>query len=604
MTAKVEYPSMGVFHRVFVFWLISLLTLAARAGVPEIRRPESVAPGSRGVCVTELPGGELARIPLTVLAYQSGAVPGGDMLLVRLDDPRFEKTGILAGMSGSPVYVGGKLLGALAFAWQFSKAPIAGVTPFVRMLSIGQGNDHVAHTGSPAQQRPELDELAQAWNDSRLGQRVLDWLAPGRRPARGLPALAVSLGGGPVNGWLSRAWKRLGWVASASSGEAAAPAPGGDVEPGAMIAAVLVDGDATVAAGGTVTEIRGSQVWAFGHPFLGTGRTRIPMAAARVTALLPSLSSSFKFFATGREIGAIEADRSRGIWGRLGEKAPMLPVHVQVDGQGYDYRIVPDRTLAPLLAAYLTQSSMTARGRSLGDQTVQLSIGLDYGPDGGATFRESFLRPDAPARAAALAAAVLGYMEASPFPAPALKKLDISVRSEETVRKIEILEAVPERKVLRPGETVRVRLRLRRFGREDQWRTETIQIPPSSRPGPMDLVVGDGDAWTLYDLGARPFRPASFRDDLELLGRYIPASTLVLALERRDTGAVLDGGTVAVPPDVALSLAAGLGGALKTSSHRVVARKDIDLGAPASGGFRIGLTVREDGLGKAGQEDS
>ena len=119
------------------------------------------------------------------------------------------------------------------------------------------------------------------------------------------------------------------------------------MRPGGMIAAVLVDGDATVAAGGTITEIRGDQLWAFGHPFLGTGRMRIPMARARVTALLPSLATSFKFFATGPEVGAMESDRSRGVWGRLGQKAAMLPVHVEVDGEGYDYRIVPDEITLP-----------------------------------------------------------------------------------------------------------------------------------------------------------------------------------------------------------------------------------------------------------------
>jgi len=401
---------------------------------------------------------------------------------------------------------------------------------------------------------------------------VLEWLTPDRSGEKTVPALALSLGAGPAEGWLGDAWERLGWRVSASGGGAADAAPASDPEPGGMIAAVLVDGDATVAAGGTITEIRGNRLWAFGHPFLGTGRVRIPMAAARATAVLPSLASSFKFFATGPEIGALEADRSRGIWGRLGEKAAMLSVHVQVDGRDYRYRIVPDRTLAPLLAAYVTQTS------------------------------ESFVRPDAPARAAALTAAVLGYMEASPFPAPPLEKLKISVTTEETVRRTDVIEAVPDRRVVRPGEVLRVRLRLRRFGEEDRWRTEEIRVPPGARPGSIDLVVGDGDAWTLYDLGARPFRPASFQDDLRLLDRYLPSSTLVLALERRDVGVVLDGGTVAVPPSVALALAAGRSGEVKNVSHRVVARRDVDLGEPVSAGFRVRLKVREDGLGGPGQE--
>jgi len=101
--------------------------------------------------------------------------------------------------------------------------------------------------------------------------------------------------------------------------------------------------------------------------------------------------------------------------------------------------------------------------------------------------------------AAALPAAVMGYMEASPFPAPPLEKLEVSVRAKEAVRKTDVVEAVPDRRVVRPGEVIRVRLRLRRFGEEDRWRTEEIRVPPGIREGSLDLVVGDGDAWTLYD---------------------------------------------------------------------------------------------------------
>lgn len=587
---------MRSFRSLAALLFVLILAGAAVAEVPEIRDLGSVAPGTRGVCVTEMPGGELTKIPLTVLAYQAGATPGGDMFLVRLDDPRFEATGILAGMSGSPVYIDGRLLGALAFAWQFAKAPVAGVTPFIRMMSLGKGTGGASRPGTSPPGRPAFVGLVEAWNEGTLGRSVLDWLLPGSAPKDRSRVLAVSLGAGPADGWLAGAWKRLGWAttgaAARSSGDDPLPMP----RPGGMIAAVLVDGDATVAAGGTVTEVRGRQVWAFGHPFLGTGRVRLPLARARVTALLPSLASSFKFFAVGREAGALEADRSRGIWGRLGAVAPMLPVHIRVDGRRYEVRIVPDRTLLPLLAAYVTQTSITAGGRSLGEQTLHLDIGLDYGPGGRASFRESFVRPDAPAQAAALAAAVLGYMEGSPFPAPPLKGLEISVRTEEAVRKITIVEATPDRRIVRPGQLLRVHLRLRRFGRGDTWRTEEIRIPADAKAGAVDLVVGDGDAWTLYDLGARPFRPASFEDDLRLLGRYLPASTMVLALERRDVGVVLDGGAVAVPPSVALYLEAGRGGEVKNVSYRVMARRVIDLGEPVSGGFRVRLRIRTDGM--------
>jgi len=113
-----------------------MLASTGLAGVPEVEDLTSIAPGTRGTCVTDVGRGELLEFPVTVLGMQGGAAPEGELVLVRLEDPFFEKAGVIAGMSGSPVYVDGKLLGAVAFGWGFSTEPIAGVTPFRRMVDL------------------------------------------------------------------------------------------------------------------------------------------------------------------------------------------------------------------------------------------------------------------------------------------------------------------------------------------------------------------------------------------------------------------------------------------------------------------------------------
>ena len=570
---------------------VLVLAAAVRAEVPAIEDPRSVAPGTRGTCVTEMPGGELLEFPVTVLGHQGGATPGGELVLVRLEDPRFADTGIVAGMSGSPVYVDGRLLGAVAYGWAFSREPIAGVTPFARMVELAEGRGGA----SPVSGRPGIAEMLASWRDGTLGESLLEWLMPARPSgARGL--LALSLGAGPAGGWVDEGLRRLGLAASGGADRDPAM-PAGSLRPGSMVAAVLVDGDAVVSAGGTVTEVRGDQVWAFGHPFLGAGATNLPLAAARVTAVLPSLNSSFKFFSVGPEIGALRVDRARGVWGRLGETAPMVPVLVEADGRSYRFRAVPDRSLLPLLVAYLTDVSVTAGGRSFGEQTLAFSVDLRFAGGRSVAFSEALSRPDAPAQAASMAAAVVGYLGASPFSPPPLREIRISLASREEVRRTELVEAVPSRTVVRPGQELAVRLRLRRFGRGEAWRTERIRIPGNLRPGPLDLVVGDGAAWTLYDLKARPFRPASFEDDLRLLGRLLPSTSLVLVLERKESSLVLDGGTVAAPPSVVLSLEAGSSSQVPTATHRVVERRVLDLGEPVTGAVRVRLRVTVDGGG-------
>ncbi len=582
-------------RRALVVLLVALVVPLGAGAVEEIRDPASVTPGTRGWCLTEMTGGEVVRVPITVLGYQGPTTPEGESVLVRLDDPRFKETGILAGMSGSPVYIDGKLLGALAIGWPFAREPIAGVTPFVRMLPLAGGGAHQDIMGP----RPQMAELAAALAAGHLDRTVLDWLVPDGGRRNGLTPLPVFVSGASpaAVGWIGEAWQRLGWAAGPPAGRSETPSS--PVVPGAMIAAVLVDGDAVVGAGGTVTEVRGDQVWAFGHPFLGGGSLGIPLARARVTAVLPSLSSSFKFFTVGDIVGSLEVDRSHGVWGRLGAPAPMLPITVEASGRTYSFRVPRHAVLLPLLAAYVTQASENARGRTLGDQTLKVKLAVQYANGASLEFSQMLTGSDASAQGAALVAAVLGYLNASPFSPPSMKSVAVVLVQDETQHRAEIIDAVPDRTVVRPGERLGVRVRMRTYREGLLERRAELEIPDYLPAGKLDLVVADGGSWSAYDLRARPFRPVSFADELRLIGRLLPSSSLVLALERRDTGVALGGGSVAAPPSIVLSLKSGLGPNVSMVPYRVAARRVAKLGMPLSGAVRVSLEVRTDGRGGA-----
>lgn len=577
-----------------------LVVPAMIAGLPVaasevIQNPLAIAPGTRGVCLTEMDGGGIERIPVTVLGTQGPTTPEGERIIVRLDDPRFAKTGIIAGMSGSPVYVDGKLLGALAFGWPFEREPIGGVTPFVRMLSLEGGGTETPGGGS----RPTLAEIAQGQLDGDLGDLVLDWLAPWAKVSGGGLPLAMTLGGSRsplAHTWLGRYFARLGFAATSGGAGNGRPSQDDRVRPGAMVAVVLIDGDANMAAGGTVTEVRGDKVWAFGHPFLGGGSVRLPLARAHVSAVLPNFNASFKFFTVGPMVGAIASDRSRGVFARLGAEAPMVPVNVDASGRAYHYRVARNRTLLPMLVAYLVQASHNAHGRRFGDQSLRMKIEVAYADGETARLEDAVARADAPASASALAAAVVGYLGASPFEPPEIESVNITLASEERDRSATLIEAVPERTVVRPGATLPVQTRWRVRRGKDIERRLSIRVPDYVTAGPLDLVVADGAAWTAYDLKARPLRPDSFADELRLVQRIVPASSVVVALERRDPGVALDGGTISTPPSIMLSLGAGLDGNVKTVAYGVAAREVADLGMPLSGALRLHLVVRSDGV--------
>jgi len=573
-----------------VLWIVMWLALPGAAWAAEHLALADATPGRTGICITEMDGGERVEIPLTVLGTVGSGTPDGEIVLVRLDDPRFEKTGIIAGMSGSPVYLDGKLLGALAFGWSFAKEPIGGVTPFERMLEI----EAAPRSASAVDGRPQIGELLDAAASGTLGKTVVDWLVPEKAYRLQPLPMSVTVGGwwAPADGgWLAESWRRMGWVAI-PGGAPADPEVGEDITPGAMVAAVMVDGDVTLAGAGTVTEVRGDRLWAFGHPSLGAGAVDMPLARAHVVAVMPSLMSSFKFFSVGQTIGALVADRAPGVVGILGREVPMIPIRVSINDRSYSFRAIRHPTLLPLLAGYLSQASHDAMGRMFGDQTLTTRIELRYPGHPAAVATAAFSGGFASGEASAFASAVVAYLESSAFAVPDIESIDIRLETVEEIRAATIVEILPERRVVRPGEDLKVRFRLRRHRGGEEIRTLTLHIPEGIPDGRLDVVGGDGAAWTAYDLQMRPLEASTFADEVRLVNSLAPANTLVAALEARDLGIVVPGGTVSAPPSMVLQLRSVLGPNLQTTAYSVFAKTTAEVPFPVAGAQRIPLTVR------------
>jgi hypothetical protein len=578
--------------------VIFVCLVATSAGVASPVRPTitpaEVPPGAQGMCRTEMEGGEMVEVPVTVLGTLGGATPEGEMVLVRLDDERFERTGIIAGMSGSPVYVNGRLLGALAFGWPFSKDPIGGVTPFDRMRELGTSGPSLPEAGGS---RPPVESMVRAMADGTLGQAMLDWLAPSPAAGiRGLP-LALSTGGmGLPSGWMAQAWERLGLLSAGGAGASERKAVDtGPLEPGAMVAGIMASGDVTLTVGGTVTEVEGDQFWAFGHPFLGGGAFPMTLARARVITVLPSQMSSFKFYSVGEPIGAFRVDRLHGVWGKLGETVAPVPIQVSVDDRSYHFDCVRHPILLPLLAGYLTQVSHFARGRQFGEQTLTVRAEATLADATTVAIEETFATPDAPALAAGVSTMLLAYLEGAPVAVPEIASVRITLHTAERIEQAEVIEAVPERTMVRPGDRLGVMVRLRRHQGGDEVRRYEVVVPADSPRGRLDLVVADGASWTKYDLKMRPQSPATVADEIGLIERLVPSNRLVLALERRDPGVALSGGPLSTPPSVQLAMRSGLSTNLAAVTHRVVAESIEKMPYAVLGAARLPLLVRFDG---------
>ena len=157
-----------------------------------------------------------------------------------------------------------------------------------------------------------------------------------------------------------------------------------------------------------------------------------------------------------------------------------------------------------------------------------------------------------------------------------------------------IVDIIPQRRVVRPGEELAVHFRLRPYRGAEETRTVNVRVPEGMPEGRLDLVGADGAAWTTYDLQMRPLRPASFADEVRLVNSLEPSTTIVAVLERRDVGMAVPGGTVSAPPSIVIQMQSALGPNLETVAYSVFAKVEAEMPFPVSGAQRIPLTVRAD----------
>jgi SpoIVB peptidase S55 len=548
--------------------------------------PAAVHPGQKGVCITEWTGGVRREIPVEILGTLDAVAPDRSAVLIRLTDERMAGSGVAAGMSGSPVYVDGKLLGALAFGWAFAKDPLAGVTPFATMHRVTTGG------AAPEAAAPTLAQLAALAAGELKPLAVLP-----RLPARGEagPQLAA-VGGLPLGGFSSELLGTMGLQAVPAGG---GEVPAGTPEAGDMVAVLLVWGDATVAAAGTVTARDGDHLWAFGHPLFALGDVRFPATRARVLAVQGSYQNPFKLFAVGKPFGALVADRPAGVLAIAGERADGTPVTVTVrDVTGtatWHYRVAEMPILQPLLVTYLASASLTARGAAVGEASVRLALAVRLSDGREVRVDQAARGIDALARLSAFAGGVIGLLANSPFPHPAVSAVEATLDHDEVPRGATITEAIPQRTSVVAGEELPVTVRLQPNRAQPTERKVVIRVPASALPGPLDLIVADGASWSEYRLRADGVAAADFADQLAQLARLESSTTLVVALETRERGAALPGASEpGVPPSWSATLAAGLGTrALTRLYSNVIAVDRLPGAVPIDGSVRVSLTVRQ-----------
>jgi hypothetical protein len=544
---------------------------------PELFPLEDLRPGMKGTARTVFSGTQTEEFGVEVLGVLPGFPgPRQSAIIARLSGPNVEKTGVFAGMSGSPVYIDGKIVGALAFSFPFSKEPICGITPIKQMIDLFNkgsenlkpkeprvvsfaqlaGTDWKPNLPKPAVSSVSLFAPVSAGSPLMplLGQQMVPIATPlvfSGISQESLAAFAPQL---IANGLLP----------VSGVGGSAAITPLAEVNantflPGSSISVQLVRGDYSLAAAGTVTLRDEDRIYAFGHPFLSLGASDMPMAESSVVTVIPNVNNSFKLAVPGRMVGSISQDRASGIFGLLRQAPKMIPVKVNLHTsrdriETYSYEIANDSFLTPLLLNITLFNTITSSERALGDSTIAVKGEIKVKGEDTVQIYRRFSANNSAIMAAGSIAAPVSSLLASGFDDVQLDGITLDISSTETKYAGTLERITLDRTEVRRGEKVEVQAYVRTESGKQFVQRIPVQIPEDAALGQLLVFVGDGGALQ-EGSASKAFVPQNLGQLVKAINTVKKSDRLYVKLFRITSGAVIGTNELpSLPPSVVATL--------------------------------------------------
>ncbi|MBI2678939.1 MAG: SpoIVB peptidase S55 [Candidatus Koribacter versatilis] len=463
-----------------------------------------IKPGMRGVAYTVFEGVKPEAMEVEVLGVLKNNFngPKSDVILIRLHGQKVEFTGVVAGMSGSPVYFNGRLAGALAFRLgEFSREPIAGVTPIAEMLEINELDktipaDSVSGSKAGSGVKPEATKTSMTAPEApSTAPGYAQYLKPigaplvfsgfGEDSIRRFAPQFASAGVMPVMG--------AGSVSDEKQPEA--------LEPGSSVSALLVRGDMNIAATCTVTYMDPQRLLACGHPLLQFGMVDMPMTKSRVLATLPSPANAFKIVNATEEVGSFVQDRHTGIMGRFDKQPRMIPVTLNVHGgptpRSYHFEVLSNSKITPLLMMTTVFNSLQSMNDAGDDITFRMAGRISVAGYPDVNLRNMYAPLDSNVPTAFAVAISLGdrfgRIFDNPYSTPNIQgvTMDLDMVRERRFAKLE--SARTDVTEARPGDQIVVEAVLRPYRGERILRQIPVKVPTSTPKGTLRILISDGD---------------------------------------------------------------------------------------------------------------
>ncbi|MCK5738986.1 hypothetical protein KAH55_07390, partial [bacterium] len=488
------------------------------------------------------------------------------------------KSGVAAGMSGSPVYVDGRLIGALSYAiGSFTKEPIGGVTPIEQMLKIvakEESRDAERLHANARKSFPVNVSCSSISSDIQPVDAFLDFYQapPTNRSQNPFTPIQIPFTIGNSSGIVpekvAAVFAGYGLQLVAGGGSGTAPIDSGfpPLAPGSPVAVLLVDGDISMAGTGTVTAVNKNSILAFGHPFMGFGPIHLPMAKSKILMTIPSLFSSYKMAQAGPIVGGWHQDRSTGILGVLADTAPMIPVHITYRSElsapaEFDFRIAADasvRNLSPLLMFVSIMNIIESARMNGGDFHTRLqgelvlpaheNIQIDNFYSGlktGAELQSASVEP----------AMLLATLVNNSFLVPEITEINLTLESAIGHRVAGIQKIWVDQTQAKAGDSLNVHLFIRQYGTEDNIHLSVpVFLPADLKPGNYGITVGSAGFLQKLEKMLEPnkYRPHNFDQLIELMNHRRANNEIVFQLRQRISNTLVDGAELPyLPPSVA-----------------------------------------------------
>jgi len=567
---------------------------------PKILTVDQIHPGMKGVAYTVFEGTKPESMGVEVLGVLKNMNgPRSDVILVRLHGPKPEYTGVVAGMSGSPVYIDGKLVGAIAYKiGSFSKEPIAGVTPIEEMLEISEFDKSISPDSPVSSVHPGAEEKTSTPGNTGLEQisNYAQYLTPIDAPFvfSGFNETAIKT--------FADKFSAAGIVPVMGVGAASGEKQPEPLEPGSAVSAVLVRGDMDAAATCTVTYMDKDHVLACGHPLLQYGMVDMPMTKANVVATLSSPLNAFKIINTTEPIGAFVQDRHTGILGRFNKEPQMIPVtlsiHSSAGPRQYHYEVLNNAKLTPLMMMATVFNALQGMNQ-YGEETTYLMNGhirVNGYPDVRLTnmFSPVETMPTAFAVAVALGEH-FGRIFDNPFEAPKISEVKLDFDLEKDRRSAMLESARTDMTEARPGDEITIEAVLRPYRGERIVRQIPVRVPTSAPKGTLRILVSDAETLDrTRRLSPAVSQKLDLNSTIELLNKeHLNDHLYVSLLEPNPQATVED----KVMPAVPLSVMNVMEGMRATQqmvvfSESAVNESSTPVGYVVSGAQVISLTIK------------